>query len=56
MNRTQAKQCRSIPVTIYHILAQFFIMVMRFMGPREILEDDVLAIEININLLIIPTM
>jgi hypothetical protein len=49
MNRTQAKQCLSIPVTIHHILAQFSIMVMRFMGPREILEDDVLASEITLS-------
>jgi hypothetical protein len=31
-------------------------MVMRFMGPREVLEDDVLASKININLLMIPTV
>jgi hypothetical protein len=32
-------------------------MVMRFMGPREGLEeDDVLASEININLLMISTV
>ncbi len=56
MNRTHANQCLSIPVTMYHVLAQFLIMVMRFMGPREVLEDDVLATKININLLMISTV
>jgi hypothetical protein len=56
MNRTWAKQCLGIPVTIYHILAHFFIVVMRFMGPKEVLEDDVLATKINFNLLMIPTV
>jgi hypothetical protein len=51
-----SQMCLSIPLTIYHILAWFFIMIMRFMGPREVLEDDVLASKININLLMIPTM